>query len=697
MRRSVLFIVVSLALFPAACRRSQQPTEPLRVVPQISPVEPRRVSFSPADEGRLLVMESSGLVGLWDIDPAEKPQLFATIRGYTIDAAFSPDGRFVATVGLDGRLRWWRADGRLEWVSGVGHKGPARAVAVASDFIATGGEDGTIRLWGRDGSALGEPLSAHERSLVSIAASPRGDLVSVGAEDTVRFWKRVRNEPGPTSQVGFESNILHRADNPPYADQFVRLAWYDTSWGWDRSVAFSPGGDAFAVTLLDHSLHIWNTDGTSRAVVRDAHLRRPVRGVSFSPAGDRLATAGFDGRVRLWNLDGSPYGEPIEAHYGMVFSVAFSPSGNRLATAGRDDTVRIWNPNGTLAFEFPRGHKDRVSTVAFASDEPVFAVAHKGGGVRTWAFDGDPRSTLLKGQKEVIGALAFSPKSDLLAAGRNDGTVWLWQGNGKQVGRSFAAGPKLATLAFAPRDDILAVGAAAFQLWKEGRRLWRQPLGSVDRVVSIAFSPEGDFIVTGSFLGRVQVWNPDGSAQTEALKQKWENIVAVAVPPSGDSFAAVVGGSKPEITLFNLDGSPRGAPLEGHLAATSALAYTPDGRLVSGSKDGTVRFWTLPSGPVESIDVGLPVDQLGFWRDLLWVRAGGEYLFFYDGGGKLIATVVLRRESVLAYTPGGWYSGPVRADRYVRLFTESGEAVPPADALRRMSPSRVLQSITNRK
>lgn len=698
MHRPLCLLVISLALFLAACERSEEPATPLRVVPQISPVEPRRVCFSPVDEGRLLVMESSGLVSIWDIDPeTERPLLFATIRGYTIDAAFSLDGNFVATVGLDGRLRWWRADGRLEWVSGPGHKGPARSVAVAPDFIATGGEDGTIRIWGRDGSALGEPLAAHERSVVSIAASPRGDLASVGAEDTVRFWKRVRNETGSTSPVSFQSSILHRSDNPPYADHFVRLAWFDVSWGWDRAVAFSPGGDVLAATLLDRSLRIWNTDGTPRAAVPDAHLQRHVRGVSFSPAGDRLASAGFDSRVRFWQLDGSPASEPIEAHYEIVFSVAFSPGGKRLATTGPDNTVRLWNPDGTLVFEFPRGSKDRVSAVAFAPHAPVFAVAHEGGGLRTWGFDGEPRVRLLKEKKETIGALAFSPKSDLLAAGQKDGTVWLLQANGKQVGGPFPAGRDLGTLAFAPKEDLLAVGAAAFQLWKGGKRLGHHQLRSVDRVVSIAFSPQGDFVVTGSFLGEIQVWNPDGSARTEALKQKWEYIAAVAVAPSGDFFAAVIGSTSPEIALFNLDGSPRAAPLEGHLAAVTALAFTPEGRLVSGSRDGTVRFWTLPSGPVESIEVGLPVNQLGFWGDLLWVRAGGEYLFLYQRGGKLIATIVLRRESVLSYTQDGWYAGPVRADRYVRIFTESGQPLPPADVFRRMSPSRVLRAITNPK
>jgi WD40 repeat protein len=465
-------------------------------------------------------------------------------------------------------------------------------------------------------------------------------------------------------------------------------------------VAFSPRGDLLAAVLLDDSVRIWGSDGASRAVLSSPHRERHVRGISFSPKGDLFATAGWDGTARFWNADGSPRGEPIEANFNIVLSVSFSPAGDRLATTGKDDRVRIWNSNGTLWSEFPRGSRDRVTTIALAKDSPMLAAADDRGQVRLWNFDGAPLAKPLAAHKGPVNAVAFSPVGDIVvSAGRNDRIMRLWNvKGGTPVDGPLTVGPRVEALVFSPQGDALAVATAPFQLWRQSKLLWKQPLRSADRVQSISFSPRGDFIVTGTYLGDLQVWNLDGSPRTLALKQKWEYIAAVAVAPGGDYFAAVNGGGEQRIfSLFNLDGSPRGAPLEGGFGWISALAFSPGGQLVSGGEDGVVRFWTLPSRQVETIDVGLPINQLGFWHDVLWVRADGESVFFYDTQRKLRASVLLRSAAALAFSEDGWYGGGGQLSRYVRVFRESGEVLSEEEAARYMSSSRLMASLTDRR
>jgi WD40 repeat protein len=673
----------------------QEVVEHVRIVPQVSPVQPRRLQFSPVDGNRLLVVEATGVVGVWDVTTIKAPQLFASIDAGAIDAAFSPDGQSIATAGVDGRVRWWGTDGRLKWISKDNHATPVRAIAIGSNYLASGSEDGELRMWGLDGALLGEPLHAHEGSVVSLAISPHGDLASVGADDAVYLWTHDDHAtaPGPSNA---QPKVLYRSQNAPAGDHFIGLVRHNPSWGWDHSIAFSPHGDIIAAALLDDSVRLWSLDGAPRAVLQNAHPNRHVRAVSFSPAGDLFATAGFDGTIREWNIDGSPHGDPIIGHDPVVFAVAFAPRGDRLASAGYDNAVRIWSAaDGIRVAEFPRGHTDRVLTVALATHDPAVAVATDTGDARIWNLDGTPRSVPLVGHRGPVVVLAFSPKDDLVASGGQDGAVRLWALDGSPRSELLAVGPDLASIVFSPQGDAWAAGTAPFQMWAKDRRLWQQQIPAGDGVRCIGFTPRGDAIVTGSALGRLQVWNRNGSPRISPLKQKWEWITALAVAPDGDYFAAADGAVNGQFfSLFNMDGSPRGEPLTGYWGAVQALAFTPTGQLAAGGDDGVVRLWTFPSRQVQTIDIGLGIDQLGLWRKALWVRANDDTIFFYDQSHKLVATTLLRRNAILTFTPDGWVSGTDQPTRFVRMFRDNGQVLSEAEAGNHVSAKRVLDALT---
>ena len=142
------------------------------------------------------------------------------------------------------------------------------------------------------------------------------------------------------------------------------------------------------------------------------------------------------------------------------------------------------------------------------------------------------------------------------------------------------------------------------------------------------------------------------------------------------------------------DGSQLAEPLEGHFGVVTALASSVDASLLaSGSADGTVRLWSLASRDAQVVDVGLPVDQIGFWRDVLWVRAGGSSMFFYDRQRRLLATVVLRDDAPLVFTPDGWFAGPRPAPGSVLVVGASGEPLSASHAEQRASPQRVRAAL----
>jgi WD40 repeat protein len=683
-----LMLLLGIVAIMGGCGREE--TGGARVVPQIGPVRPRRVECSRRDAGRFLVLEADGRVGIWTLDDSAAPTLFAAIPAGAIDATFAPDGRTVVTGGADGRVRWWSSDGRLQTTSPESGEAPIRALVAGTDLVAAGREDGTISLWRSDGSRAGDVLRGHGGPVVSLAITPSADIWSAAGDGTLRRWTRM---PAASSPPSFQAAVLYRQEDPPNPEAFIHALTYDPDWGWDRAIAVSPGGDMVGAALLDGSLGLWNGDGSPRRLVQDAHAKRHLRAVAFSPAGDLWASGGFDGMLRLWNLDGTARGQPIQVHHGAVFAVTTCAGGKWFATAGGDNRVRFWNADGTARGELPRGARLDVGAVAVSRGGRTIGVV-SAGSVRLWGLDGSTGAALkLDGTSNAV-ALAFLPTDDGLAIGAADGRVSLWGLDGSARGQLQAQRPvAAAALAFLPSGGLIAGSDAVRRLNLHGGAAWELPVPRPDAVTALAVSPRGDLVAAGSWLGRLLVSNAEGAPWTPWLKEgRREDVRAVAFLPGGAGFASA-GASEPIVRLWGLNGAPQEPPLGPQPGLVKALALSDVGLFASGSSDGTVRLWRLPAREFATIDVGLPIEQLGFVAGMMWARAGSDSLFLYDRARNLAATVLLLRDGVLVFTPDGWVAGPPHAIADLRAFDPSGEMLSPRAAARRLSPDRVRTAL----
>ncbi|MBN2344449.1 MAG: caspase family protein [Deltaproteobacteria bacterium] len=119
--------------------------------------------------------------------------------------------------------------------------------------------------------------------------------------------------------------------------------------------------------------------------------------------------------------------------------------------------------------------------------------------------------------------------------------------------------------------------------------------GHLDVVLSLSYSPDGRYILSGSGDSTAKLWNAQSGALRTTLSGHTGAILDTAISPDG-RLAATAGDDK-TVRLFSIPDGRRIATLRGHSAKVSAVTFADGGRtIVSGDADGEIRIWDGKSG-----------------------------------------------------------------------------------------------------
>ena len=119
----------------------------------------------------------------------------------------------------------------------------------------------------------------------------------------------------------------------------------------------------------------------------------------------------------------------------------------------------------------------------------------------------------------------------------------------------------------------------------------------ISLVESMAFSPDGKTLATGSFR-ELTLWDMETGTPTKRISGFADRVCAIAYSTDGKRFAT--GGGAPtedgEIKVFDADGKLLFESIGGHSDTVFAVAFRPDGKLLAtGGADKFVKVWTLPT------------------------------------------------------------------------------------------------------
>ncbi|KAF7985609.1 hypothetical protein HWV62_3921 [Athelia sp. TMB] len=500
-------------------------------------------------------------------------------------AAFSPDGRHIASGSGDGSVHIWDAETALLVVGPIrGHIGSVNSVSFSPDGykVASGSVDRTICIWdGETGALAAGPFFGHTSHVLSVAFSSDGHKVASGSMDcSVRIWDA-------------EAGVLTTEPLEGHRDYIC-------------SVAFSSDGLKIASGSYDRTIRIWNVEiGTLIAGPFTGHTS-VVRSVVFSPDGWHVASGSDDRTVCIWGVEGGNLmAGPFEGHTDCVDSVAYSPDGSRVASGSDDQTVRIWDlQSGTVTTTF-EGHTEYINSVAFSSDGQRIVSASADRTVRIWDAEAGPlvtdTSKPFKGHTQSIRSIAFSPDGRQIVSGSEDWTACIWDAEtgGLAVGPLEGHTEIVHSVAYSPDGRQVASGSGdrTGRIWnvEDGSHIALR--GHTDHVNSVAFSSDGQKVVSGSYDKTVRIWDvANGTLTAGPFEGHTSWIRSVVFSPDGRRVASC--SLDKSVCIWDVEAGVLAAgPFEEHTDMVHSVAFSPDGRkIASGSSDQTIRILDVEAG-----------------------------------------------------------------------------------------------------
>jgi WD40 repeat protein/serine/threonine protein kinase len=564
------------------------------------------VVFSP-DSQSVFVGDASQ-ISQWNIQDGSVRHVFEGHEDRVLGLAVSPNGQYLLSGDYSGVLILWDvASGDIVktlFLDSENIREDAdRITATAFDPTGTqamvGQQDGSLLLLSIPDLEISHRFEGHTDTIGGVAISPDGQLALSGSFDTtLRLWNFQTKElihVFSAENGGHTAGVTSVAFSPD--SRRAVSGSYDVSMIlWDlttktleyrfsesepvSTVAFSADG-TMIISGAFFSPTLWHVESKSPLAELAGHSRE-VFGVAFSPDGQFAATRSLDRTIRIWDVKHGAETRTVPLPLPMPIVLSQSSNGRYfLLGTGGLDAFRDF-PGEIILYDVARGERIRnfgepipnlntyalvfspdsrlAASSSFLWQQPNIPI------LTIWDVETGEALRTLNAHTSTVYTLAFSPDGRNLLSGSetNDAAVLLWDVETGEMLRRY--------------DSVSNTSHGTIRHLIYGLDGTRAYIGYADgSVIELE-------LVSGNVL---RSFGSDEARHTQP-------VGSMALSPDGQSL--VTGSEDAKAILWNLETGQVIHTFVGHLAAILDLSFSPDGRWIFSVGDSYVMQWDVASG-----------------------------------------------------------------------------------------------------
>lgn len=664
-----------------------------------------------SDDGAMIISAShDNTVKLWDVESAKAIKTFRGHDGWVQSATLLKDGKWILSASHDAQLKLWNIAGYAEIRTLKGrvlaeHVDAVLDVSFSKDGkrLVTASRDKTAISWD---VSTGKPDKEFTEGHAFLASSAiflpdQKRLATAAVDNSVRIWdiqtgtehKRFEHTGRSAAiDVSADSRLLLTGSDK----QTVRIWNIETG----KLIREMPGhkSEVSAVAFTKDMRYCASGDARGRCMLwevasgkllhrLEGHTRR-ITSLHFLPDGKTLLSASGDNTVGHWDVDtGKENRKQILKHPDAVLSMDLFENGTKAVTSCADGLVRIWDVTTPKVIQTVQPDKGLINSVSVSFDNKRLLTANvQERVIQLWALDTGNELQIpgrngklhpfldFKSRGGMLWTAVFSPYHDsILTIGGRDAR--LWNGVTAQQVMAFHPHGVVASASFSPDGKWLVTGS-----WDNSAKIWNTQTGNAEMkleqkhtgyVNTVRYSPDGNRILTASDDGSAKVWDAKSGKMLLSLNQPETQVKSAIFSPDGTQI--VTASNDKTLVMWDAQTGKKLTTFKGHAWPVREVAYSHDGkRLISGSEDNTAIIWDIAThekkilsghtATVQSV-VFSPDDSRAFTAS-----EDGTAKLWDTEKGKEILTLSSHAQGVTSvdFSPDG---------RYVATGSQDGQAI----------------------
>ena len=539
------------------------------------------------------------------------------LDGHTSDVtsvALTPDSRYAVSGSWDNTLQVWELEtGRCVHTL-EGHTKGVVSIAITIDglYAVSGSGDMTLRVWELETGRCVRTLEGHTGDVCSVAITADGRHAVSGSRDkTLRVWELASGRCVSTM---------------------------DGHTGSVNSVVLTLDGRYAVSGSSDDTLRVWELASGQCVRTLEGHTGT-VMSVALTADSRYVVSGSDDATLRVWELASGQCVRTLEGHRDLIASVALTLDGRYAVSGSSDDTLRVWELASGQCVRTLEGHTGTVMSVALTADSRYVVSGSDDATLRVWELASGRCIRTLEGHTDSVSSVALTPDGQYAVSGSWDDTLQVWK---IITDITYTADLSVSSLkefkkrkkeknaldnAISRARKLYEKGdynnsfSVLYETWQDNEFSENEPMkrlysilmkkgrikglhfsfqkrvltGHSGQVSSVALTPDGRYVVSGSNDKTLRVWELASGQCVRALEGHTDRVQSVAITPDGRY--TVSGSNDKTLRVWELFSGRCIRTVEGHSSYVFCVAITPDGRYaVSGSFDKTLRVWELSSG-----------------------------------------------------------------------------------------------------